>query len=83
MKKILTACILAAALLAVGRAMAMPLAPPSPAPADVIEVAGGCRLGWQRGPYGGCRRNYAQPWLHSCPRGWYLGPYGRCRANGT
>jgi hypothetical protein len=83
MKKILTASILAAALLAAGSAMAMPLAPLSPAPADVIEVAGGCGTGWHRGPNGGCRRNYAQPWLHPCPRGWYLGPYGRCRANGT
>ena len=65
-------------------ANAMPLAPLAPAPnADVIEVAGGCGPGWHRGPYGGCRRNYANPAAHACPRGWYLGPYGRCRANGT
>jgi hypothetical protein len=83
MKKFVTASILAAALFAAGSAVAMPLAPISPAPADVIEVAGGCGQGWHRGPNGGCRRNYAQPWLHPCPRGWYLGPYGRCRANGT
>lgn len=83
MKKILTTSILGLALLAAGGASAMPLAPLSPASADVIEVAGGCGKGWHRGPNGGCRRNYAQPWLHPCPRGWYLGPYGRCRANGT
>jgi hypothetical protein len=82
MKTILASTLFAAALLA-GNAMAMPLAPLAPAPAEVIEVAGGCGPGWHRGPYGGCRRNYAQPWLHACPRGWYLGPYGRCRANGT
>ena len=82
MKTILTSAFLAAALLA-GNAVAMPLAPPATVPADVIEVAGGCGPGWHRGPYGGCRRNYAQPWLHACPRGWYPGPYGRCRANGT
>ena len=67
-----------------GGAHAMPMAPPAPATnSDVIEVAGGCGSGWHRGPYGGCRRNYARPALHACPRGWYLGRYGRCRANGT
>ncbi|MFB9268429.1 GCG_CRPN prefix-to-repeats domain-containing protein [Bradyrhizobium erythrophlei] len=65
-------------------ANALPLAPMAPAQtSDVITVAGGCGGGWHRGPDGGCRRNYAQPWMHPCPRGWYLGPYGRCRANGT
>jgi hypothetical protein len=65
-------------------ANAMPLAPVASAPStDIIEVAGGCGAGWHRGPYGGCRRNYANPAAHACPRGWYLGPYGRCRANGT
>jgi len=65
-------------------ANAMPLAPVAPAPnTDIIEVAGGCGAGWHRGPYGGCRRNYANPAAHARPSGWYLGPYGRCRANGT
>jgi hypothetical protein len=68
----------------IGSAGAMPLMPPTPAQdTDVIQIAGGCGLGWHRGPYGGCRRNYANPAAHACPRGWYLGPYGRCRANGT
>ena len=71
-------------LQAIGAANAMPLVPLAPVSnGDVIEVAGGCGRGWHRGPYGGCRRNYAKPWLHACPRGWYPGPYGRCRANGT
>jgi hypothetical protein len=71
-------------LMAADAANAMPRAPLAPAPGiDVIEVAGGCGPGWHRGPYGGCRRNYANPAAHACPRGWYLGPYGRCRANGT
>ncbi len=51
-------------LIAAG-ALAVMLAPQaqafSPAPigtgSDVIQVAGGCGLGWHRGPYGGCRRN--------------------------
>ena len=68
----------------IASANAMPLAPTAPASnPDIIEVAGGCGPGWHRGPYGGCRRNYANPAAHACPRGWYLGPYGRCRANGT
>jgi len=83
MKRFLPAALLAGTLLTAAGAHAMPLAPLAPTPADVIEVAGGCGPGWHRGPYGGCRRNYAKPWLHPCPRGWYLGPYGRCRANGT
>ena len=46
----------------VGGANAMPMAPLAPATnSDVIEVAGGCGRGWHRGPYGGCRRNYANP----------------------
>ena len=67
-----------------GSAQAMPLTPlGAGANGDVIAVAGGCGPGWHRGPYGGCRRNYANPAAHPCPRGWYLGRYGRCRANGT
>jgi hypothetical protein len=66
-----------------GGANAMPLAPLAPTQDNLIAVAGGCGGGWHRGPYGGCRRNYADPAAHPCPRGWYLGPYGRCRANGT
>jgi len=77
--------IAAAFLLAtVASANAAPLAPVTPMQnPDIIEVAGGCGPGWHRGPYGGCRRNYANPAAHACPRGWYLGRYGRCRANGT
>ena len=86
--KLLGASVLALGLglFATTGSQAMPLAPLAPAvPGDaaIIQVAGGCGWGWHRGPYGGCRRNYARPWLHACPRGWYPGPYGRCRANGT
>ena len=64
-------------------AHAMPLAPLAPATnSDVIEVAGGCGLGWHRGPYGGCLRNYANPAAHACPRGYHIGPGGACRGNG-
>ena len=84
MNRLIAAAFLAGTLMGAGVANAMPRAALAPAPgADVIEVAGGCGQGWHRGPYGGCRRNYANPAAHACPRGWYLGPYGRCRANGT
>ena len=84
MNRLIAAAFLVGALMGTGAANAMTLAPLAPAPgADVIEIAGGCGLGWHRGPYGGCRRNYANPAAHACPRGWYLGPYGRCRANGS
>ena len=37
---------------------AMPAAPLDQAqPGITIPVAGGCGVGWHRGPYGGCRRN--------------------------
>ena len=70
-------------LAAVSASQAAPVAPVSPSDDIVIQVAGGCGPGWHRGPYGGCRQNYANPAAHACPRGWYAGPYGRCRANGT
>ncbi len=52
---------------------AMPLAPLGATAANdsVIAVAGGCGVGWHRGPYGGCRPMY------NCPPGWHSGPYGR------
>ena len=62
---------------------AMPVAPAAAESGLVTQVAGGCGPGWHRGPYGGCRKNYAVPAAHPCPRGFYLGRFGRCRANGT
>ena len=83
MNRLIAAAFLAGALMGAGAANAMPRAALAPVPgADVIEVAGGCGLGWHRGPYGGCRRNYANPAAHACPRGYHIGPYGGCRGNG-
>ena len=62
-------------------AQAVPLAPLSQ-DAAVILVAGGCGPGMHRGPYGGCRNNFANPAEHACPRGFHIGPGGRCRGNG-
>lgn len=50
-------------------------------PSNTIQVAGGCEAEWHRGPYGGCRRNWAHPGIHACPRGYHIGPGGRCRGN--
>src|SRR5262245_33309518 len=42
----------------IAAAQSMPLAPLEQAPTSLtIPVAGGCGLGFHRGPYGGCRRN--------------------------
>ena len=77
------AAALAAGLLSIAAAPshAMPIAPLT-APPGVEHVAGGCGKGWHRGPYGGCRRNFANPAAHACPRGYHIGPGGRCRGNG-
>ncbi|MGY3447958.1 GCG_CRPN prefix-to-repeats domain-containing protein [Bradyrhizobium sp. USDA 4353] len=82
MRAILTSLLLFGALTA--GASAMPPAPISTTGLEpmVIQVAGGCGPGWHRGPYGGCRRNFANPAAHACPRGFHIGPYGRCRGNG-
>lgn len=54
-------------------------------------AAGGCGVGWHRGPHGGCRRNVVvaplvvtpaakvilAPVGRPCPRGYHLGPQGR------
>jgi hypothetical protein len=69
-------------LVGAGDGNAMPLTPLAAANTDVIAVAGGCGPGWHRGPYGGCRRNYAPGTVHACPRGYHIGPGGRCRGNG-
>ncbi len=64
----------------VGAAQALPVTPLS-SPSDVIQVAGGCGLGWHRGPHGRCVRDYVRPWRHPCPRGYHLGRGGHCRPN--
>lgn len=76
---IATAFLLSTAL---APALALPLNLPTGKTSDVIEVAGGCGIGWHRGPYGGCLRNFANPAAHPCPRGYHIGPYGGCRGNG-
>jgi hypothetical protein len=59
-------------------AAALPISPVVPAaPSDLlIEVRGGCGIGWHRGPAGGCRPNF---WRHpgwGSARCWFR-PNGR------
>lgn len=84
MTKLFAAVVLAGSLYGIGLAGAAPLSQSAglAVTPDVIQVAGGCGRGFHRGPYGGCRRNYANPAAHACPRGYHIGPGGRCRGNG-
>jgi hypothetical protein len=68
---------------ATAAAGAMPLAPVDRTlSSNVVKIAGGCGPGFHRGPFGGCRRNYAPGTVHACPRGYHVGPGGGCRGNG-
>ena len=52
---------------------AAPVTPPGvAASSDIVLVAGGCGVGWHRGPFGGCRRNLSPRW----PCWFWRGPYG-------
>ena len=80
--RLIAAAFLGSALLGAGIAEALPLRPLAAENTDIVRVAGGCGPGWHRGPYGGCRRNWANPAAHACPRGYHIGPNGGCRGNG-
>jgi hypothetical protein len=82
MNRLIAAAFLGSVLMGAGVADAMPLTPLSVGNTEIIQVAGGCGPGWHRGPFGGCRRNWANPAAHACPRGYHVGPYGGCRGNG-
>lgn len=82
---------LVAASLAVCASLAGPAhaftlpAPPTIGDESVIRVAGGCGLGWHRGPWGGCRPNHYgayRPYAYAGPHGacwWRATPYGSRR----
>ena len=83
MQKILLALAVLPLSFATLPAQAFPMsATPAVAP-QITLVAGGCGLGYHRGPFGGCRPN-GGPVLavRRCPPGFHMGPYGRaCRPN--
>lgn len=70
-------------------ASAMPVTKPATPQSDVIAIAGGCGVGWHRGPYGVCVRNrapyYYGPYVYYAPpppprRCWWVTrPYGQER----
>jgi hypothetical protein len=82
MKRLITAAFLFSTIVGAGFANALPLPPVQAPSGDIIAVAGGCGPGFHRGPYGGCRQNYANPAAHACPRGYHIGAGGRCRGDG-
>jgi hypothetical protein len=57
MRKAIYASAVALLGLAAGPVQAMPIAPLSGASPDITLVAGGCGVGFHRGPSGGCLRN--------------------------
>jgi hypothetical protein len=59
MRNVLFASAIVLLGLAAGPVQAMPIAPLSGAAPDITLVAGGCGVGFHRGPYGGCVRNGA------------------------
>ncbi len=81
----------AVAGLSASAAYAAPIAMPASPASTVITVAGGCGVGWHRGPYGVCVRNYAPyaygPHVYYAPpppppprRCWWVDrPYGKER----
>ncbi|WP_454918386.1 GCG_CRPN prefix-to-repeats domain-containing protein [Xanthobacter sediminis] len=93
MNKLLLSALVAGSLGAAGGAEALPL-PSAPmaaqaqaaAPeAPVVPVAGGCGIGWHRGPWGGCRPNWGyyngyRPWGWGWGHCWWRpGPFGPVR----
>lgn len=84
MNKIFFAAVVSAAVgLSATAANAMPLIPDRAPSAMVTQVAGGCGVGWHRGPYGHCRRNgvggpivVAPPAIYYSGPSYYAGPCG-------
>jgi len=75
MKLVLAAASLAAVLAAGSTAQAFTLPSQPTSEGEVVRVAGGCGLGWHRGPWGGCRPNF----YGYGPYAYYPGYYGgRC-----
>ena len=62
MKKALAAAAIGLCGLAAIPAQAMQIAPLSASAPYVTLVAGGCGIGFHRGPYGGCRPKMAMAW---------------------
>lgn len=89
MRNAIAAAAIAVAAMAAGpaaQAFTLPAPPAAQADAvpDVVRVAGGCGLGWHRGPWGGCRPNrygYYRPYAYLAPSyapgcWWRATPYG-------
>ncbi len=85
MQKAIIAAAIGLSGLAIAPVQAMPIAPlPASAPA-VTLVAGGCGIGFHRGPYGGCRPNgyYGGGAVVGVPAYGYHGGYAYRRGYGV
>jgi hypothetical protein len=76
MNKLFTSVLVAAAFgLSVAAAQALPIGSNQTYDSLVVPIAGGCGIGWHRGPYGGCRRNgYYGGVYYGAPPGAPVGP---------
>jgi hypothetical protein len=75
MKHLLIASVAFLGLAAVPAA-AMPVAPLTDAPSAITLAAGGCGIGFHRGPYGGCRPNGGYYGYRPYAYGYGYRPYG-------
>ncbi len=59
---------------------AMPLAPNAVVTGNIVQVHGGCGVGFHRTSTGICRRDgtVVAPLFRTCPSGHVRGPRGRC-----
>ena len=63
-------------LAAAAPSQAMPFAPADQAPSVITLTAGGCGIGFHRGPYGGCRPNGGYYAYGYRPYAYGYRPYG-------
>jgi hypothetical protein len=57
------------------QALPLPSVPAQSVASDIVLVAGGCGIGFHRGPYGGCLRNGVYAPIVVAPYGQVVAPY--------
>lgn len=83
MKKLIAFAFAIGIGLSVNVAQAMPLAPDQGPSGMITKVAGGCGIGFHRGPYGGCRPNLGGPAVVVAPGAVVVAPgVGPCGGRG-
>ena len=83
MKKLFVSGLIVAAVgLSSVAAQAIPLAPNQTPASMIIKVAGGCGVGFHRGPNGGCRVNGSSGAVVVVPGAVVVAPGGPCGGRG-